>query len=44
VSPGTMTEYRVPFWYDRPWAEVWEEYFEEGMERPEVEEDIFDFR
>jgi hypothetical protein len=44
VSPGTMTEYRVPFWYDRPWAEVWEEYFEEGMERPEVEEDLFDFR
>jgi len=25
-------------------AKVWEEYFEEGMERPEVDEDLFDFR
>jgi hypothetical protein len=43
VRAGTVIEYRVPDWYDRPWAKVWEEYFEEGMQRPEVEEDIFDF-
>jgi len=44
VRPGTVIEYRVPDWYDRPWARVWEEYFEEGMARPEVEQDIFDFQ
>jgi hypothetical protein len=44
VRAGTIIEYRVPDWYDRPWARVWEEYFEAGMTRPEVEEDIFDFR
>jgi len=44
VRPGTVIEYRVPDWYDRPWARVWEEYFEEGMQRPEVEEDIFEFQ
>jgi hypothetical protein len=43
VRPGTVIEYRVPDLYDRPWAQVWEQYFEEGMQRPEVEEDIFDF-
>ena len=42
-APGTVIEYRIPDWYDRPWARIWEEYFEEGMQRPEVEEDIFDF-
>jgi len=43
VRPGTVIEHRVPDWYDRPWAQVWEQYFEEGMQRPEVELDIFDF-
>jgi hypothetical protein len=43
VRPGTVIEYRVPDWYDRPWAQVWEQYFEEGMQRPETEDDIFDF-
>jgi hypothetical protein len=43
VLPGTVIEYRIPDWYDRPWARIWEEYFEEGMQRPEVEDDIFDF-
>ena len=35
--------YRVPDWYDRPWARIWEEYFEEGMSRPEPDEDLFNF-
>jgi hypothetical protein len=43
LKPGTVIEYTIPDWYDRPWARVWEEYFEEGMQRPEVDEDIFDF-
>ncbi len=44
VAPGTVIEYRVPDWYDRPWAKIWEEYFEEGMQRPEPNEDIFEFK
>lgn len=43
VRPGTVIEYRIPDWYDRPWARIWEEYFETGMQRPEVQEDIFEF-
>jgi hypothetical protein len=43
VTPGTVIEYRIPDWYDRPWAKIWEEYFEEGMQRPSSESDIFDF-
>jgi hypothetical protein len=43
VPPGTVIQYRVPDWYDRPWARIWEEYFEQGMQRPEPNEDIFDF-
>jgi len=42
VSPGTVIEYRVPDMYGRPWAQMWEQYNEQGMEKP-VEEDIFTF-
>lgn len=42
VSPGAVIEFTVPDMYGRPWAAIWEEYWEEGMERPE-EEDIFSF-
>ena len=44
IVPGTMLQYRVPDWFDRPWARVWEEYFEEGMKRPEPDESIFEFK
>ena len=27
-------EYRVPDMTDRPWAKIWEEYFEKKMQRP----------
>ena len=40
VSPGTVIEYEVPDMYGRPWAQIWEKYFEKGMERPK-EKDIF---
>ena len=42
VSPGTVFEYEVPDINGRPWAEIWEKYHEQGMQRPE-QEDIFSF-
>jgi hypothetical protein len=42
VSPGTTIEYTVPDMYGRPWAQIWERYFERGMQRPK-EESIFEF-
>ena len=43
VAPGTVIPYRIPDWYDRPWARIWEEYFEQGMQRPAADESIFEF-
>jgi hypothetical protein len=43
LTPGTTFEYTVPDIYGRPWAQIWERYFEQGMQRPE-EESIFDFK
>jgi hypothetical protein len=42
MSPGQVIEYEIPDMYGRPWAHLWEEYFEKEMEVP-VEEDIFSF-
>jgi hypothetical protein len=42
VAPGTHIDYEVRDMYGRPWAQIWEEFHEEGMSRPESE-DIFDF-
>jgi hypothetical protein len=42
LAPGVTIEYTVPDMYGRPWAQIWERYFEDGMERPE-DESIFDF-
>jgi hypothetical protein len=42
VVPGTIIEYQVESLYDRPWARIWEQYFEQGMQRPD-EEDLFNF-
>ncbi len=42
VSPGEVIDFRVPDMYGRPWAKIWEEYFEDGMQRP-GESSIFDF-
>lgn len=42
VSPGQVIEYEVLDMYGRPWAHLWEKYWEEGMERP-VKDDIFTF-
>jgi hypothetical protein len=32
----------VPDMYGRPWAQLYEQYHEQGMERP-AEEDMFSF-
>jgi hypothetical protein len=42
VSPGTTIEYKVPDMFGRPWAQIYEEYHEQGMKRPESG-DIFNF-
>lgn len=43
VSPGDVIEYRVPDMYNRPWDQIWKEYFEQNMQRPEESDDIFIF-
>jgi len=42
LVPGATIEYTVPDMYGRPWAQIWERYFEAGMQRPD-DESIFDF-
>ena len=42
VAPPNVIEYEVPDMYGRPWAQIWEKYFEEGMQKREPE-DIFSF-
>jgi hypothetical protein len=43
VAPGTSIEFQPPDMYGRPWAKLWEQYFEQGMSRPKDDEAIFDF-
>ncbi|HUQ53334.1 MAG TPA: hypothetical protein VM692_13995 [Gammaproteobacteria bacterium] len=43
VSPGDTIEYEIPDIYGRPWAQMWEKYFEEGMTKPDPQEDLFNF-
>jgi hypothetical protein len=42
LTPGRIIEFEVPDMYGRPWAQMWEKYWEPGMKRPD-EEDLFDF-
>jgi hypothetical protein len=42
ATPGQIIEYEVPDMYGRPWAQMWEKYSEEGMQKPS-DEDMFDF-
>jgi hypothetical protein len=42
-SPGNAFTYEVPDMFGRPWAKIWEKYFENGMARPS-EQDLFDFK
>ena len=42
LVPGAVFQYKAEDLFGRPWAAVWEEYFEQGMQRPKSE-DLFDF-
>jgi hypothetical protein len=42
VSPGSLVEYPVLDMYGRPWAQLWEQFHEKGMKRPEAA-DLFNF-
>jgi hypothetical protein len=42
ITPGSRFEFELPDIYGRPWAQIWEQYREQGMQRP-AEEDIFSF-
>lgn len=44
VSPGTTIPYTVRDLFDRPWARIWEQYFEGGMQRPAESDDLGGFR
>ena len=38
VVAGRVIEFKVPNMFDRPWAKLWEEYHEKGMQRPKEKE------
>jgi hypothetical protein len=38
VVAGTVIPFKVPEMYGRPWAKIWEEYHEKGMQRPPEKE------
>jgi hypothetical protein len=42
VSPGRVLELEVPDMYGRPWADTWEQYWEQDMKSP-AQEDLFNF-
>jgi hypothetical protein len=43
MTPGSVFQYEMPDMYGRPWAAIWEKYFESGMSKPDVAEDLFNF-
>ena len=43
VAPNTLIQYQVPDMFGQPWAQTWQQYHEQGMTRPESEEDLFNF-
>jgi hypothetical protein len=43
VAPPKVIDYEVLDMYNRPWAQIWEKYWEKGMQRPK-QEDIFTFK
>lgn len=43
ISAGEVIEFEVPDMYGRPWAHIWEKYFEDGMTPPDDGVDMFDF-
>ncbi|HEX6994259.1 MAG TPA: hypothetical protein VF339_08945 [Gammaproteobacteria bacterium] len=43
LTPGAVFEYEVLDMFGRPWAYLWEKYHEQGMQRPDPDEDLFNF-
>ncbi len=43
VSPGETIPYEALDMFQRPWAQLWEKYFEAGMQKP-AEKDPLDFQ
>jgi hypothetical protein len=43
MVPGQTFEYTVPDIFGRPWALIWEQNHEDGMERPDENEGLFGF-
>ena len=45
IAPGQIFQYEIPDIFGRPWAVMWEKYFEEGMKNPAKErmEELFNF-
>jgi hypothetical protein len=43
MTPGTVFDFEMPDMFGRPWAQIYEKYHEQGMERPE-NEDLFNFQ
>jgi len=43
VAPPNTIQYDVLDMYSRPWAQLWEKYWESGMVKPE-QKDIFEFK
>jgi hypothetical protein len=43
IAPGTTFEHDVLDMYGRPWAQLWEKYWEQGLQRPAEDEDVFSF-
>ena len=43
VSPGQTIELEIPDMYGRPWDAIWQKYFEQGMTRPDPQENLFNF-
>jgi hypothetical protein len=41
MSPGQTFEYTPPDIFGRPWAQIWERYHEDGMERPKEQPNRF---
>jgi hypothetical protein len=43
VSPGSVIDFRVPDMYGRPWADIWDRYYEQDMDKGDAGADIFSF-
>ena len=43
MVPGQTFQYTIPDIFGRPWAQIWEEHHEDGMQRPSENEGLFGF-